>query len=566
MVGYSKFSRRAFLAGCGAGYCGSAVAAKGQMIEGKEIVVVSGAVAGEPEDAARAGAQILAAGGNAMDAVAATCLASGTIQPETADIGGYVLCAVVLEGSGRMWSLDANSVAPAAAHERMYEVGPLVGERTGLNAVEYSCAVKDDANVYGPLAVGVPGVMAGVGTLWEKWGRLKWPRIVAPALRLLADGFPYRTTARAIAQQESAIRKFEPTLRQLMPQGNVPTAEDRWTRPDFAKTLQRISSAGWRDFYEGEIGRKIADYIKASGGILTREDLAKFKPRVTEAYSTTYRSAKVHAAILPNGGLSCLQILNMLDGFESLPDSDPMYWHRLAEVLKLAWRDRLRYFGDPEFAKVPVERFLSKEYAESSIEALRRSPERVDRQAGAPATAPPETVHIAAGDKHGNLVAATFSHGAYFGSCVTVPGTGIILGHGMCRFDPHPGLPNSVGPRKRPLNNVAPMIVRLPDRDVALGLRGGRRIVSVSAQLAQRVVDFGATARQAATAPRMHLVGHEPVEVSDFMAGAIVDKLRAMGHEVKKIPNVGGHAHLVELLRKQSKIRGGGSVWAAGVE
>jgi gamma-glutamyltranspeptidase/glutathione hydrolase len=135
----------------------------------------------------------------------------------------------------------------------------------------------------------------------------------------------------------------------------------------------------------------------------------------------------------------------------------------------------------------------------------------------------------------------------------------------MCRFDPHPGLPNSVGPRKRPLNNVAPLIVRLPDRDVALSLRGGRRIVSVSAQLAQRVVDFGAAVGQAASAPRMHLAGYEPVEVSDFLPGDIVERLSAMGHRVRKIANVGGSAHLVELLRKESRIRGGGGGWAAGV-
>lgn len=562
----SRLSRRVFLAGCGAAASGRGRPAPGKMIEGREIVVVSGAVATEPEDAVRAGARILEAGGNAMDAAAAACLASGAIQPETADIGGYVLCAVVLEGgSGRVWSLDANSVAPASAHDRMFEVLPIQGEKIGINANEYLCSVRDDANVYGPLAIGAPGVMAGVGVLWERWGRLKWPEIVAPALRLLADGFPYRTTARAIGQQERIIRKYEATARHLMPEGKVPQASDRWRRPDFEKTLERIASAGWRDFYQGEIGRKLAGAVAAMGGILTRADLANFQPRIAEVYSTTYRGAKIHAANLPNGGLSCLQILNMLECFDPLPDRDALYWHRLAEILKLAWRDRLRYFGDPDVAGVPVQRFLSKDYAAGRVETMRQFPQQVDRLPAAPTGNSFGTVHVSAGDRDGNLVALTMSHGGPFGSCVAVPGTGIILGHGMCRFDPHPGRPNSVGPRKRPLNNVAPLIVRLPDRDVALGLRGGRRIVSVSAQLAQRVVDFGAGALPAATAPRMHVEAQEPLDILASAGDSIVEKLIAMGHDVKKAAAVGGNAHLVERLKEQNRIRAGGNVWTAGV-
>lgn len=567
MPDHSKFSRRVFLAGCGAMFPGSGFPSPGKMVEGKEIVVTSGAVATEPQDAARAGAQVLEAGGNAMDAAAAACLASGAMQPETADVGGYVLCAVVLEGSsGRVWSLDSNSVAPAAAHERMFQVLPLQGEKVGINANEYLCSVPDDANIYGPRAVAVPGVMAGIGLLWERWGRAKWADLIAPALRLLADGFPYRTTARAISQQEKVIRKFEPTLRHLMPAGKVPQADDRWRRPDLEKTLERIASAGWRDFYEGEIGRKIADYIAASGGVLTRADMASFRPRVTESYSTAYRRAKVYGAILPNGGLSCLQVLNMLECFEALSDRNVLYWHRLAEILKLAWRDRLRHFGDPDFVHVAVQRFLSKDYAAGRVESIRQFPSSVDRLQAVAAGASAGTVHISAGDRDGNLVAATISHGGLFGSCITVPGAGVILGHGMCRFDPHPGRPNSVEPRKRPLNNVAPMILRLPDRDVALGLRGGRRIVSVSAQLAQRTVDYGATAREATTAPRIHVETQEPVEVVDSIGDSIPEKLAAMGHEVKKVAAVGGFAHIVELLKDKGKIRAGGNMWAAGVE
>jgi gamma-glutamyltranspeptidase/glutathione hydrolase len=561
-----ELSRRSLLRN--AGYAGSAALAAGfpawsKMIEGKEVVASAGAVASEPEDTVRIGARLLESGGNAMDAAAAMALACGMLQPELCGIGGYVLCGVVLEGaSGRVWSLDANSVAPAAAHERMFEVLPLTGARGGLNAIEYGCAVRDDANVFGPLAAGVPGQLGGIGMLWERWGKLKWPQILAPTQHLLAGGIRYGNTSRSLAAAEAAVRKFEPTAKMFLPEGKLPKPDDRWRSPDLEATLQRLATAGWRDFYEGEIGRKIGGFVHRLGGALTAEDMAAWHPRVTEPYSTSYRNAKVYAAILANGGITCLQALNMLECLDAAPDTDPRYWHRMAEVLKLAWRDRLRYAGDPDFARVPVQRLLSKEYAAGRIEMVRQFPDFVDKLPG-PSGSEPGTTHISAGDRAGNLVAITASHGGLFGSCVTVPGTGVVLGHGMCRFDPHPGLPNSVGPRKRPLNNVAPTIVILPDRRVALGLRGGRRIVSVATQLVTRVVDHGATARAAAIAPRIHTTGHEPIELTETADRAIFERLRAMGHTMKPIPTVGGWAHLVELLA-DGRIRAGGGVWAAG--
>jgi gamma-glutamyltranspeptidase/glutathione hydrolase len=536
------------------------------MIEGKEVVSSKGAVAAGPAEAARVGARILEAGGNAMDAAAAACLACCMLQPHSTGVGGYVMVAVVLEGrSGRVWSLDANGPAPAAAHERMYELTTEGEGLGGINGSEYQCQVKDNANVHGPLAVSVPGLVAGLGTLSERWGRLRWEDVVAPSLKLLDDGIPYGLTAGAIASLEAVIRRFEPTCRHLMPDGKVPKPDDVWHRTDMEKTLGRLASAGWRDFYEGEIGRRIADYLADAGGILTREDMAGYRPRVTEPYATTYRKARVHGPILPNGCLSSLQALNMLEVFEPVPDRTPAYWHRLAEVMKLVWRDRLRYLGDPEFVYVPVERLLNKEYAAGRSEHLRQFPDHVDGLAYRHAPeAFPETLHVSAADAEGNLVSATITHGGGFGSCVTVPGLGLILAHGMCRLDPRPGRPNSVGPRKRPLNNTAPMILRLPDRDVATGLPGGRRIVCVGAQLAQRVVDFGSTALEAASAPRLHVQDREPVVLTDSVEPSLVEEMTAMGHEVRVEGGVAGPAHCAEFLRGPRRVRAGGNTWTAG--
>jgi gamma-glutamyltranspeptidase / glutathione hydrolase len=496
------------------------------VIEGRSIECARGAVATGPAEGARAGARILGSGGNAMDAAAAACLACAVMEPQAVDIGGYVAAGVVLDGrTGRIWSLDANSVAPAATREDMYEILPRRPGKIGITEREYGCSVRDDANVFGPLSVAVPGFMAGVGTLWERWGRLPWPQIVAPAQELIDGGLTYAPVRDAIVFRRDAIDRFPSTAEILLPGGRPPDPEQPWIRSDLAWTLRTLASRGWRDFYEGEIGRRIADFLLSQGGIVTREDMAAFAVRVTEPLSAEYRGAGVHTAIAPNGGFSVLWALEEMERVGlSLSDPPPdAYWHGLAGVLKRMWRRRLP-----------------------------------DRGEGG-------TVHVAAADAEGNLVSVTISQGGLFGSCLTVPGTGIILGHGMCRFDPHAGLANSPGPGKRPLNNVCPMIIRTGSRDVAIGARGGRRMVSVCAQLAQRIVDLDVSTFEAAAAPRMHVLRDEPVEISaDFSLQARA-ALEKMGHRTEVPDEVAGAAHGAEILRADGRLRAGGNTWAAGV-
>ncbi|MFB3826567.1 MAG: gamma-glutamyltransferase [Bryobacteraceae bacterium] len=482
------------------------------MTEGVEITCSRGAVATGPAEGARAGAAIFQRGGNAMDAAAAACLACAVMEPSAVDVGGYVLAAVVLEGgSGRVWSLDANSVAPAAAAEDMFRTIPVREGRPGINELEYGCSVENDANLYGPLSVAVPGFMGGVGILWQRWGRLPWAAIVDPARELVKQPLPWEAVREFVEFKRDAIARFPSTVA-FMPQGSC------WVRPDLERTLDRLAEAGWRDFYEGEIGRAIADYVQQQGGILTRADMAAFSPRVTEPCSGMYRGAQIHTAIPPNGGYSVLAALG---------ESEAEDWAALAELLRRMWKARL---------------------------------------AGtAPAgTSPYGTVHVAAADAEGNLVSATISQGGWFGSCLTVPDTGIILGHGMCRFDPHAGLPNSPGPRKRPLNNVCPLIIRMPDRDVAIGVRGGRRIVSVTVRMAQ-MITAGAGVYEAAAAPRLHTITGDPLEISADFDPEARRKLEAAGYRIEVPKEVAGAAHGAEFLRDSGIIKAGGNTWAAGV-
>ena len=498
------------------------------MVEGNQVVASSGVIATGPAEAARVGGRIFERGGNAADAAAAACLACAMLEPQAVDIGGYVAAGVVLDGrEGRVFSIDANSVAPAAAHEAMFETLTARSTKRGINEIEYGCSVRGDANIYGPLSTAVPGFVAGVATLWERWGRLQWRQIVEPALALIDNGLDYGLVRKAIETKRDPIAMFPSTASILLPENRIPGDRDPWPRPDLARTLRRLSEAGWRDFYSGELGRKIADFVAAEGGVLIRKDMAAFEPRITEPCSGAYRAGTVHTAIAPNGGFSVLDALHELEtGGDVPPDSDPRYWDRFARVLRSMWRRRLGV---------------------SDAGSSRHG-----------------TVHVAAADAQGNLVSMTISQGGLFGSCLAVPDTGIILGHGMCRFDPRPGLANSVGPRKRPLNNVCPLIIRLPDRDVAIGARGGRRIVSVCAQFAQRIVDFGAGAYEAAAAPRIHMLTDEPLEVSHNFDPAIRDALEALGHRIEVPEEVAGAAHGAEIL-KNGTLQAGGNTWAVGV-
>ena len=190
--------------------------------EGPEATDSYGVVATDRQDAVRAGARLFSAGGNAFDALAAAALVACMLEPDAVDIGGYVASGIVLEGrTGRVFSIDSNSVAPAAASPAMYKVLPRRAASPGINENEYQCSVQDDANVEGPLAIGVPGTLAGIGALWERWGRARWADVVAPSLELLDRGFPYLSVTNSIKSKLNAIQRYPASAQHLMP-NNTP--------------------------------------------------------------------------------------------------------------------------------------------------------------------------------------------------------------------------------------------------------------------------------------------------------------------------------------------------------
>jgi len=532
-----------------------------------EVESSSGVVAAWPPEASEIGAEVIAAGGNAMDAAAAAALGCCMARPEMTGIGGYVLSAVVLDArTDTVLALDSSSTAPQAAHAEMFDVNDPEPGRAGINEDEYLCTVEGDANLFGGRSIGTPGVIGGIGALWEQWGSVPWSAIVQPSIDLVERGVTYSEfTANCLREMQPVLAGYPDTAAVLMPDGRLPAPGDVWHRPGMSTTLMRISENGWREAYTGELGQRIVDAVQADGGLLTMTDMELFEPTISQPYTTTFRDATISGPPLPNGCITSLQILNLLDTIEVMDDDSIEYWHVMAEVLKIAWRDRLTTLADPEFFDVDIERILSRSDARARTSQLRDHRLGNDSAPLEPTASNHGTLHLSTADAVGNVVALTLTHGAAFGSCLSVPGTGMILGHGMSRLDPRSGRPNSIAGGKRPLNNVAPMITRLPGRDVASGLPGGRRIVSVGAQIAQRLVDFDASASEAVLAPRMH-VTHSRVEVSDTLDPGLIAELEALGHVVDAVADVGGSAHIAEFDKRGATVRGAGSKGlAAGV-
>jgi gamma-glutamyltranspeptidase/glutathione hydrolase len=237
-----------------------------------------------------------------------------------------------------------------------------------------------------------------------------------------------------------------------------------------------------------------------------------------------------------------LQILKVLEQFE-LSNLEPWgaeYFHLFAEAAKLCWQDRMAYFGDPDVSPIPIERLLSDKVAREKASQIHKG--SAQRFAGSTPPSPPHTANICVADTEGNVVSITATQGYLYGSQVAIEGLGLVMGHGMSRFDLDQGSPNAPAPGKRMFHNMAPTVLLGPGRQpwAAVGLPGGPKIVTVTAQLVVSLVDFNVAPIIAVTAPRVHVEADEPISVSATVSESVIEQLRAMGHSVTRGQNIGG--------------------------
>jgi gamma-glutamyltranspeptidase/glutathione hydrolase len=534
------------------------------------------AVAAARRESVDAALEMLAAGGNAVDAAVACAFVAAVVEPMETCLAGSGFLLAWDPAVGRATAVDFPPRAPLAARPDMYEVVPSADADRLLGV----SAVRDDANTEGILATGVPGTVAGLLTAHERLGRLPRRQILEPAIRAAADGFAvdgyyalqaldHLETLRAHPDAAAIYldRRGLPPVPAFLGDATLGVAP-LLRQPDLARTLERVADRGAAGFYAGETALAIERHFAAHGGLITREDLAAYRPIVGEPVRGRYRGLDVLAPTSPCGGWTALQILRVLERFElagsSVEDVDAL--HAVVVASRHAFADRYHWLGDPDHVPVPLRGLLSDAYADEIAAAIRADDPgpAFDAADGFPwevlafrATGDPwahddepdrrpdfqparvsgaadrhGTTHLAVVDGDGMMASCTHTAGNGFGSKVVAAGTGLLFDAAMVWFNAVPGAANSIAPGKRPLVNMAPLLVVDGGRArLTVGAPGGRRIIDAVVQVIVSALDRGLPLQDAIGAPRVDASG-AAVLASERLGDAALDGLRARGHDV----------------------------------
>ena len=483
--------------------------------------------------ATQVGLDILKQGGNAIDAAVAVGFALEVVLPDAGNIGGGGFI-VHRSAAGEVHALDYREMAPTGASRDMYV------DSAG-NVTEKS--------LIGHLAAGVPGSVAGMHEAWKKYGSLPWATVIAPAIKL-AEGHVIDTArSQSIGWERETFMRFPASRAQFLVNDSTPTPGTMWRQPDLARTLRLIADSGPDVFYRGQIADLIVAEMQRGGGLITREDLARYQAKWRTPVQLSYRGYTIYSMPPPSsGGVTMGELLNILEGYDSLPRfGTPAYVHVVAEAMRRAFIDRNRYLGDPDFVQMPLDRLLSKEYAAT----LRAQIDLQHATPTPPATAggePTHTTHYSIVDANGNAVAVTTTLNGGFGSGVTVTGAGFLLNNEMDDFTSAPGKPNMFGlvqgeanaimPGKRMLSAMTPSIVLNPAGELymVLGTPGGPTIITTVSQVLLNVIDQKMSLADAVAAPRFHHQALPDIIRSERggLSDATIQALEAMGHAVDR--------------------------------
>ncbi|MBI3785597.1 MAG: gamma-glutamyltransferase [Deltaproteobacteria bacterium] len=504
-----------------------------------------GMVAADHKLASQAGAAILEEGGNAVDAAVATAFAVCVVNPASCGIGGGGFMLIYLAQEHRTVALDYREVAPAAASRDMFV-------RSGQAVPELSRR--------GGLAIAVPGEVAGLAVAQKVYGTLPLAVVMEPAIRYARDGFAIAPhLAKEIADNAEMMRGDPLLARVFLRRDGSPRGKGEIVvQAELARTLQRIAKEGPDAFYKGDIATAIVERVRAAGGILTEQDLANYKPEWRQPISARYLDYDVVSMPPPSsGGGALLEALGILgdDNLRSLGRATPTASHLLAETMKHVFADRAKYYGDPGFVDVPLQRLLSP----ANTAALRkrisstRTFEASAYGSSPSAAANPDdhgTSHLSVMDSRGNAVACTTTINTAFGSMVAVADSGIMLNNEMDDFAAQPGAPNvyglvgadanAIAPGKRPLSSMTPTIVTRDGRPVlAVGGSGGPLIISNTLQVLLNVLAYHMDATKAVAAPRLHHQWTPSVLfVEPAFPKATQKALARNGHIVREMPSM----------------------------
>lgn len=501
------------------------------------VIANSGMVVSQNAVATRVGQEILAQGGNAVDAAVATGFALAVTLPRAGNIGGSGFMMVHMADASETLALDFRSAAPAAFD--------LDAHRKPDGTIDY------DTLAFGAKGAGVPGTVAGFYEAWSRYGSLEWQALVEPAIKLAREGIIVSEDLAFALKAAKHVFELFPASEQvyLRTDGSTYKAGDSIIQADLAWSLEQIAKEGADALYRGELSKRFISGIQHGGGTMSRSDLADYRVKDRGVLKTNYRGFEVMA--MPpasGGGLALIQMLKVLGHFElgNIPQGSAESLHIIAEAMKRGAANRRQGIGDTDFVHVQIEGYLSDELARSlaeQIDLARATPVKQISPAETGKYESRETTHFSIMDKFGNAVANTYTLGYSFGSGYVVPGTGILLDNQIRNFslrdETHA---NAIAPGKRMISTMTPTIVLDDEGEVYVitGTPGGGRIINVILQVLVNVIDYDMNIAEATVTPRIHqpwrskFLSIEPGINQDTTA-----LLKAKGHIVKTQKTMG---------------------------
>lgn len=512
-----------------------AIVTFGVLVHARDNVATNtAAIASANALATDAGFEVMAKGGNAVDAAVAVATSLSVVQPEASGMGGGFLALIHDAATGKDTFIDAREMAPAAVSSADY--------------VNKDGSPNRDTSLNGPLAAGIPGLPAGLAYMAGKYGKVPLSVSVRPAIRLAENGFhPTGALVRSIEHTSDVLRRYPASSAKFLTGGKAPRVTDLFRDPDQARTLKTFAEHGAKGFYTGPVAAEMVAAVKAAGGTWTMADLASYKAKERTPIELQYAGYKIVTAPPPSsGGVAIAEMLNILAGID-LKNMDQVHRiHYIVEAMRRAFRDHNEYLGDPDFVKMPLDMLLSPYYADG----LRQSilPERATKSSWLPAAHAPQpgmhTMHFSIIDKDGNMVSMTATVNTTLGSKFVAGKTGVLLNDEMDDFALVAGKPNAFGliggsanapvGGKRMLSSMSPSFVIGKDRLLVIGSPGGSTIIT---QVLEGILAFvdGKTAAEITAQKRFHhqyLPDRVDIEPNSFSAD-VVDQLKAMGYEIK---------------------------------
>jgi gamma-glutamyltranspeptidase / glutathione hydrolase len=496
----------------------------------------NGVVVAQEQHAARIGIEVLDRGGNAVDAAVAVGFALAVTYPRAGNIGGGGFMVIHLAKGGRDLVIDYRETAPAAATASMF-----------LDSEGNADPTKSRDSA---LSVGIPGTVAGLAMALEKYGSGKFTLadLLAPAIYLAQNGILVEDdTADSLPGARDRLARW-PASAAIFLNGTEPLREgERLTQFDLADTLRGIAKDGARAFYEGRTAAQIASAVIKAGGILSKDDLAHYRPIERAVVRGSYRGYDVVSVPPPSsGGVHLIEMLNILEGYDLAKLNQEKQLHVMIEAMKRAYADRAVFMGDPDAVKIPLDGLISKSYAKSLRAGIgEKATPASEIRAGAPADFEGRnTTHFSIIDRDGNAVSNTYTLNFSYGLGLVADGTGVLLNNELDDFTSKPGTANAYGlvgynanlpgPGKRPLSSMTPTIVLKDGKPfLVTGSPGGSRIISAVLQVIVNAIDFHMSIGEAVSAPRLHQQWQpEEVYVEPGFAPDVLEALEKRGHKI----------------------------------